>query len=69
MTSPGPAFQKCTVDLYLRSKSMLHSQSTEGGLTKIQAIHSRTLVCTYNCVVSLLLLLSTKNVPLSTENM
>ena len=49
----------------LWSESALHRQGTEGGLTKLRAIHTRTLVCTYNCVVSLLLLLSTtKNVPL-----
>ena len=48
----------------LWSESALHRQGTEGGLTKLRAIHTRTLVCTYNCVVSLLLLLSTKNVSL-----
>ena len=37
----------------LWSESALHRQGTEGGLTKLRAIHTRTLVCTYNCVVSL----------------
>ena len=44
----------------LWSESAIHSQDTEGCLTKIRAIHSYTLICTYNCVVLLLLLLSTK---------